>query len=120
MEEVKGYIEKTIDDEDIKVTIEGSEASGVSAVDSWHFRTIQQSAINVYDEAVIAPYLMFAGSDAKHYDSIAENTYRFLPVQLTSEDLNRMHGTNEHISIENYLKAISFYMEVIREADKEQ
>jgi carboxypeptidase PM20D1 len=120
LEEVKGYIEKTIDDEDIKVTIEGSEASGVSAVDSWHFRTIQQSAINVYDDAIIAPYLMFAGSDAKHYDSIAENTYRFLPVQLTSEDLNRMHGTNEHISIDKYLKAISFYMEVIREADKGQ
>ncbi|WLR57211.1 M20 family peptidase [Mesobacillus subterraneus] len=120
LEEVKDFIEKTIDDEDIKVTIEGSEASGVSSIDSWHFKSIQQSAKNVYEEAVIAPYLMFAGSDAKHYDSIAENTYRFLPVQLTSEDLNRMHGTNEHISIENYLKAISFYMEVIIEANKEQ
>ncbi|GAM13190.1 M20 family peptidase [Mesobacillus selenatarsenatis] len=119
LEEVKDYIKKTIDDEDIKVTLKGSEASGVSDVDSWHFKTIQQSAKNVYDEAVIAPYLMFAGSDAKHYDSIAENTYRFLPVQLTSEDLNRMHGTNEHVSIDNYLNAIGFYMEVIREADKE-
>lgn len=119
LEEVKDFIEETIDDEDIKVTIAGYEASGVSSVDNWHFKTIQQSAKNVYDEAVIAPYLMFAGSDAKHYDSIAENTYRFLPVQLTSEDLNRMHGTNEHISIDNYLKAISFYMEIIKEADKE-
>lgn len=119
LEEVKEYMEETIDDDGIKVTIEGSEASGVSDVNSWHFKTIQQSAKNVYDEAVIAPYLMFAGSDAKHYDSIAENTYRFLPVQLTSDDLNRMHGTNEHISIENYMNAISFYTEVIREADKE-
>ncbi|MBS8264008.1 M20/M25/M40 family metallo-hydrolase [Mesobacillus boroniphilus] len=118
LEEVKEFIEETIDDDAIKVTIEGSEASGVSNVDSWHFRSIQQSAKNVYDEAVIAPYLMFAGSDAKHYDSIAENTYRFLPVQLTSEDLNRMHGTNEHISIDNYLNAISFYMEVIKEVDR--
>ncbi|WNF24968.1 M20 family peptidase [Mesobacillus jeotgali] len=118
LEEVKDYIEKTIDDNEIKVTIEGSEASGVSSIDSWHFKTIQQSARNVYDEAIIAPYLMFAGSDAKHYDSISENTYRFLPVQLTSEDLNRMHGTNEHISIENYLNAISFYMEVIRESNQ--
>jgi carboxypeptidase PM20D1 len=120
LEEVKGFIKKTIDDQDIKVTINGSEASGVSSVDSWHFKTIQQSAKNVYGEAVIAPYLMFAGSDAKHYDRIAENTYRFLPVQLTSEDLNRMHGTNEHISIDNYLNAIGFYMEVIKESDQQQ
>jgi carboxypeptidase PM20D1 len=119
LEEVKEYIEKTIDDKEIKVTLKGSEASGVSAVDSWHFRTIQQSAKNVYDDAVIAPYLMFAGSDAKHYDSIAENTYRFLPVQLTSEDLNRMHGTNEHISFKNYINAIRFYMEVIKESNKQ-
>jgi carboxypeptidase PM20D1 len=118
LEEVKDYIEKTIDDQDIKVTINGSEASGVSSVDSWHFKAIQQSAKNVYGEAIIAPYLMFAGSDAKHYDRIAENTYRFLPVQLTSQDLNRMHGTNEHISIDNYLNAIGFYMEVIKESDK--
>lgn len=119
LEEVKEYIEKTIDDKDIKVTLEGSEATGVSAFDSWHFRTIQQSAKNVYDDAVIAPYLMFAGSDAKHYDTIAENTYRFLPVQLTSEDLNRMHGTNEHISFKNYINAIRFYMEVIKESNKQ-
>ncbi|WP_226641691.1 M20 family peptidase [Mesobacillus subterraneus] len=119
LEEVQVYIEKTIDDEEIKVTIDGSEASGVSSVDSWHFKTIQQSARNVYDEAIIAPYLMFAGSDAKHYDSISENTYRFLPVQLTSEDLNRMHGTNEHISVKNYLNAISFYMEVIQESNQQ-
>lgn len=118
LEEVKNYIEKTIDDQDVKVTINGSEASGVSSVDSWHFQTIQQSAKNVYGESVIAPYLMFAGSDAKHYDRIADNTYRFLPVQLTSEDLNRMHGTNEHISIDNYLNAIGFYMEVIKESDQ--
>jgi carboxypeptidase PM20D1 len=117
--EVKNYIEETIDDDQIIVTIEGSEASGVSSVDSWHFKAIQQGARNVYQDAVIAPYLMFAGSDAKHYDSISENTYRFLPVQLTSEDLNRMHGTDEHIGIDNYLNAIRFYMEIIRESDQQ-
>jgi len=117
LDDVKNFIVKTIEDKDIKVTVTGNEASGVSSVDSWHFKTIQQSAKNVYQDAVIAPYLMFAGSDARHYDIIAEDTYRFLPVQLTSEDLSRMHGTNEHISIENYLKAIEFYMEVMKESN---
>ncbi|MBT2679398.1 M20 family peptidase [Bacillus sp. ISL-35] len=119
LDEVRKYFVETIDDDQIKVTVEGSEASGVSSVDSWQFKTIQQGARNVYEDAVIAPYLMFAGSDAKHYDSISENTYRFLPVNLTSEDLSRMHGTNEHISIDNYLNAIRFYMEIIRESDQQ-
>ncbi|MEN8700154.1 M20 family peptidase [Bacillus infantis] len=114
---IQSFIEDTIEDEAIKVTVTGSEASKVSSIDSWQFRTVQQAARNVYKDAIIAPYLMFAGSDAKHYDSVSKNTYRFLPVHITSEDLNRMHGTDEHISIENYLNAIAFYAEIMREAD---
>ncbi|MBO0959581.1 M20 family peptidase [Neobacillus sp. MM2021_6] len=116
--DVKRFIEDTIDDKDIKVTVKGSEASKVSSTNGWQFTSIQQAARNVYGNAIVAPYLMFAGSDAKHYDSISKNTYRFLPVQITPEDLNRMHGTNEHISIENYINAIMFYVEVMKESSK--
>ncbi|MEH7335956.1 M20 family peptidase [Neobacillus drentensis] len=119
LDEVKRFIEDTIEDDEIKVTVTGSEASKVSSVNSWQFKSIQQAARNVYSDAVIAPYLMFAGSDARQYDPVSKNTYRFLPVQITSEDLNRMHGTNEHVSIENYINAIKFYVEVIREGNKE-
>ena len=118
LEDVEAFIVETIDDEGITVTLEGSEASNVSSTDGPQFKSIQQAARNVYEDAIIAPYLMFAGSDAKHYDSISDNTYRFLPVQITSEDLNRMHGTNEHISISNYLNAIKFYIEIMKETNK--
>jgi carboxypeptidase PM20D1 len=117
LEDVKTFIEDTIKDDAINVTVTGSEASKVSSIDGWEFKSIQQAARNVYNEAVIAPYLMFAGSDAKHYDSISKNTYRFLPVQITSEDLNRMHGTNEHISKDNFIQAIKFYAEIIKESN---
>jgi len=60
---------------------------------------------------------MFAGSDARHYETVSDNTYRFLPVLITSEDLNRMHGTNEHIRVENFISAIKFYAELIQIAD---
>lgn len=115
--DVKKFIEDTIEDDDINVTVTGSEASKVSSINGWQFQSIQQAARNVYGNAVVAPYLMFAGSDARQYDRVSKNTYRFLPVQITSEDLNRMHGTNEHVSVENYLKAIKFYTEVIKESN---
>lgn len=117
LEDVKSFIEETIDDDDIEVSVTGSEATKVSSVDSEPFKTVQQAARNVYETAIIAPYLMFAGSDAKHYDQISDNTYRFLPVHINSDDLNRMHGTNEHISTENYINAIKFYVEVIKESN---
>ncbi|MFC7686850.1 M20 family peptidase [Ureibacillus sp. GCM10028918] len=115
--DVKKFIVNTINDAEITVTVTGSEASNVSSIDGPQFKSIQQAARNVYNEAIIAPYLMFAGSDAKHYDMISDNTYRFLPIEITSDDLNRMHGTNEHISIKNYLSAIKFYIEIIKETN---
>ncbi|MFQ3545701.1 M20 family peptidase [Halobacillus rhizosphaerae] len=118
MEEVKTFIEETIDAPDIHVNISGTEASEVSSTNSRSFSSIQQAARNVYQNAVIAPYLMFAGSDARQYDPVAKDTYRFLPVQISSEDLNRMHGTNEFVSVDNYIHAIEFYAEIIKEANK--
>ncbi len=118
MEEVKTFIEETIDDPDIHVNMSGTEASEVSSTNSRSFSSIQQAARNVYQNAVIAPYLMFAGSDARQYDQVAKDTYRFLPVQISSEDLNRMHGTNEFVSVDNYIHAIQFYAEIIKEANK--
>jgi carboxypeptidase PM20D1 len=118
LKDVENFIKETIEDDDIKVSVTGSEATKVSSVDGQEFRTVQQAARNVYSDAIVAPYLMFAGSDAKHYDAVSKNTYRFLPVQITSEDLTRMHGTNEHVSVENYLKAIKVYSEVMKEANK--
>ena len=114
LEDVKEFIVNTIDDGEITVTVTGTEASSVSSTEGPQFEAIQQAARNVYNDSIIAPYLMFAGSDAKHYDSISDNTYRFLPVQISSEDLNRMHGTNEHISIQNYINAIKFYIEIMK------
>ena len=113
LDDVKRFIVETIDDADIKVSISGNEATKVSGIDNWQFTAIQQAARNVYGDAIIAPYLMVAGSDAKHYDLVTDNTYRFLPVRLNAEDLNRMHGTNERVSVENYVNAIKFYMEMV-------
>lgn len=81
LDEVKRFIEKTIEDNQIKISISCCEATKVSSVDGWQFSAIQQAARNVYGNAVIAPYLMVAVSDAKHYDQVSNNTYRFLPVQ---------------------------------------
>lgn len=118
LEYVEQFIIDTIDDEAIQVTLTGNEASPVSSIDGWQFKAIQQATKNVYQNAVVAPYLMFAASDARHYDLVSDNTYRFLPVQITSEDLNKIHGTNEQISVENYINAIKFYAEVIKESNK--
>jgi carboxypeptidase PM20D1 len=64
----------------------------------------------VLPDAPVAPGLVLAGTDSRHYAGVAENVYRFLPILLTGEDLERPHGLNERISIENFERMIRFYI----------
>ena len=39
-----------------------------------------------------------------------------VPVRANAEDLKRFHGTNERISIDNYVGMIQFYERLLRNA----
>jgi carboxypeptidase PM20D1 len=65
---------------------------------------------------VVAPGLMVAATDSRHYAGIADNIFRFSPVRANSEDLKRFHGTNERLSIEGYADMIRFYRRLIENA----
>jgi len=58
--------------------------------------------------------LAIGGTDSRHYDDLSENTLRFTPIILTAEDTERIHGSNERISKNNYLQCIDFYKKVIQ------
>lgn len=120
LEALKNDIIKIIDDPDIEVNIEyGNPATKVSKTDNVGFQAIMQAGRNVYPDTVFAPYIMLAASDARHYDLVSDNTYRFFPVHVSSDDLTHIHGTNESVSTDNYLRSIQFYIEAIIAGSKQ-
>ena len=58
----------------------------------------------------MAPGLVLAGTDSRHYTGVAENVYRFQPIRLNDEDLRRPHGLNERLSVANFERMIRFYI----------
>jgi carboxypeptidase PM20D1 len=48
-------------------------------------------------------------TDSRHYLPLTRNTYRFVPARLQPADLDRIHGTNERIGVQNYAEIIRFY-----------
>lgn len=63
----------------------------------------------VFPQAVVTPYLMAGGTDCRHYEGVADNTYRFLPARLSQEELALMHGRGEYLSRENLQRMMDFY-----------
>lgn len=111
------YLKETIDDERVKISKKGasfsSEPSKVSSSSSFGFNALQKTSKEIFSDAVVSPSLVIAGTDARHYEAVSEQIFRFMPVQLSKDDLKRIHGIDERISIENYKTMIAFYYRLI-------
>jgi len=111
------YLNKTIDDERVKVSrinaSFSSEPSKISSSSSFGFNALQKTTKEIFPQSVVAPSLVITGTDSRFYEPVSENIYRFMPVQLTNDDLKRIHGIDERISIDSYKTMIMFYYQLI-------
>lgn len=96
------------------VTVDWAEtprdATAISSTTSSSYGLLAALSRGILPDAPVAPGLVLAGTDSRHYSDVAENVYRFQPIILTSEDIEGLHGVNEHISIANYERMIRFYV----------
>ncbi|MFC1529510.1 M20 family peptidase [Gemmatimonadota bacterium] len=116
VESVTERVERLIDDPRVLIEQFGSlveNPSPVSPTDAPAFGILQHTIRQVFSDAVVAPFLVMATTDSRYYRRLSENVYRFQPVRLRQDDLARIHGTNERISIEGYADCIRFYRQLI-------
>jgi carboxypeptidase PM20D1 len=86
------------------------EATSVASATSSSYALIAALTGAALQDMPVAPGLMLAGADARHYEGVAENVYRFQPVLFTPHDLEGIHGLNERLSIANLDRMIRFYI----------
>jgi carboxypeptidase PM20D1 len=112
------HVRRVVDDSRVEVGIAGrfsAEPSAVSTTDSESFRTLERTIRSVVPDAIVAPYLVVVVTDARYYGALSRNVFRFLPLRLTSRDLERMHGIDERIGIGEYEDAIRIYRQLVVE-----
>ena len=116
IDDVVNYVKKTVNAERITIEIDPmpQNSSKISDHKSFGFQVIQRTLQETFTDVVVAPSLVVAATDSRHFRDVADNTYRFMPIQLNNEELKGIHGTNERISVENYKQAIRFYYRLIK------
>jgi carboxypeptidase PM20D1 len=95
------------------------EPSAISDIESASFKLIQRTIGETAPEAIVAPALLVAATDSRHYAALTRNVFRFLPITLNAEDTKRYHGTDERISIQDYQRCIRFYAQLIKNSDSQ-
>ncbi len=73
------------------------------------FIALSESLADVLPDVLVAPFIVTGSTDSKHYANLSDAILRFAPMLLTGSDLDRVHGTNERLSVPAYLGMIRFY-----------
>ena len=119
---VTEHVREVIHDPRVKLQPIGgeppAEPSKQSDPESPNFKRLQKTVVQIYPDAISVPFVYIAASDTKHYAPITKDVYRFLPILAVPADLDRIHGTNERIAIDNFGKAIQYYAQLIRNASE--
>lgn len=113
-----GLIRDALEGSGIAVDVLGapSDPSPVADPESREYALLARTVREVFPDVLVAPALVLAATDARHYVDVADQVFRFLPTRLGPEDVPRLHGVDERISTENYAEIITFYEQLIRNA----
>lgn len=74
-----------------------------------------KSVINkVFPNVGVSPFILDAYTDSRSFKHICKEIYRFGAFSLDNKQFASVHGANEKLSVEDFLKSIDFYEELIR------
>jgi carboxypeptidase PM20D1 len=93
-----------------------NEPSRVSSTTSEGWDLVAAAARPQAPGAPISPYLVVGGTDSRNFEGISDDVYRFMPMQFTIQSATMIHGTNEHMSLPNLGRMITFYAQLIATA----
>lgn len=112
IETVLDHVRATIEDAGIRVapltTPPGRDPSRVSSTDSAGYRLLQSTFAAEFPGLLVVPNLLVGATDSSHYGAVAQDVYRFSPVRVAGDALETVHGIDERISADAYVKAVAF------------
>jgi carboxypeptidase PM20D1 len=123
VDDVIAHARATVADARVGIGIEpgtsGREPTAASPADGPAFALLEEAIAARFPGVVVAPYLVVGRTDARHFEAISENVYRFLPLRLDADARQRLHGTDERVGVEELAGAVGFYRELIRRAQRD-
>lgn len=90
--------------------------SKVSSIESEAYRMIEQTAREFFEGFIITPYLMVATTDSRWFANISDGVYLFEPFRSLCDDYDKIHATNERLSIDSLCEGVEFFIRLVKRA----
>ncbi|MDL2219082.1 M20/M25/M40 family metallo-hydrolase [Ruminococcaceae bacterium OttesenSCG-928-O06] len=79
------------------------------------YRFAKATVEKAFPEAAPCPYIMVAGTDARHFAPLCNCTLRFSPAILSAQQRASMHGLNENSDVASLARGVHFYTLLLRD-----
>jgi acetylornithine deacetylase/succinyl-diaminopimelate desuccinylase-like protein len=105
-EDLIAEIKNVINDSDVDVTLAPANRQTPanvqpSSIDTDLYRALTKSSQTVWPNAPVTTYLFQAGTDAIAWRSRGVPVYGIYPYPISDDDLSRMHGNDERVSVQS-------------------
>jgi carboxypeptidase PM20D1 len=111
--DVFDYVQKTINDTNIKITYYKNfmtEPSPTTDVNSKYYKRVEKAVRGVVKDVVVAPMLMVGATDSRNYREVSDGVINFSPLT----DAKGYHGIDERMQISDFQKCFNFYTLLIK------
>ncbi len=78
------------------------------------FEYTKRCITEIFPDVVSAPYILPAGTDARHLCGICRCVIRFAPIEMNDQQFTSVHSENENISLESIGNAVVYYKHYIK------
>ncbi len=114
-EQVIQHVKEVVHDERVHLKRygHGNEPTAVSDYRSDSYSAVRKTISQIFPGVLVSPSLVVAATDARHYSPVAANLYRFIPIIVQPDDLDRIHGLNERIAEADFKNCIRFFRQLI-------
>lgn len=86
-----------------------TEPTATARLDGREWNLVSQAVRRTWDGTIVAPYLMVACTDSRHFGRLCDTVLKFSALELSREERASMHGRNECLPVKKLVKCCSFY-----------
>jgi carboxypeptidase PM20D1 len=111
--DVYNFVEKTVNDTNIKITYYNNYSSSPSPttdVNSKAFKRVETVINSIVDDVLVAPMLMVGATDSRNYREVSDGVINFTPIT----NAKGYHGIDERLMVTDFQKCINFYSLLIQ------
>lgn len=112
-EDVLNEVAGVIDDPEVTLELVKSSRGTESPPESELMEAIREAVRAERPDAIVVPYLTSGGTDCKHFRPHGIICYGHIPFELDDNELERIHGVDERVSIENLKRGLRVLMRTV-------